>query len=562
MKMTITKKLISGFLAIVLLLGMVSGISYFFFNRMKSSYEDVLERRLTALVNAKNIQVNAVQQNSSLRGYILNSDPNTLKNLQTANANLNELASKGISLVNSADQKETLQKMIQINREYKEKSDQILTLLQSNRDEAIALLNQQVIPLGREMGTQADAFADRQQKLMDEAHNEVKKQMASTVAIMMAISGCAVILAIVIGLTISRMISKPITAMSGIAERIAAGDLTAEDIQVKNRDEIGVLARSFNQMKKNLQELIRQARLSAEQVAASSEELTASAEQTSQATSQIASTIQEVAAGSHKQAQSVAESSNSIRDMSDGIQQIAANAQSVSINATQAMEIALEGNKGIQTAIHQMNSIHTTVHDLAQAIRGLGERSQEIGKILEVITDIATQTNMLALNAAIEAARAGEYGRGFAVVSDEVRKLAEQSAESVKQIARLIHSIQEETHQAVHSMEKSIQEVSAGIDLVHAAGTSFDQIRRSVQEVANQIQEVAALSQQISAGSQQVVQSIQFIAEIAETNASGTQNISSAVEEQFASMEEITSSATSLSQMAEELQSLIGRFKV
>jgi methyl-accepting chemotaxis protein len=209
-----------------------------------------------------------------------------------------------------------------------------------------------------------------------------------------------------------------------------------------------------------------------------------------------------------------------------------------------------------------MSSISNTVNDLAKVIKGLGDRSQEIGQIVEVITGIAQQTNLLALNAAIEAARAGEHGRGFAVVADEVRKLAEQSAESAQQITNLIGTIQADTSTAVNVMDSTIQEVSSGIGVVNTAGEAFNRIENLINTVAKQIQEVSAASQQMSVGAMQVVKAIDEISDVSEKTAAGTQNVSAAAQEQLASMEEISASSSSLSKMATELQTLVSRFKV
>jgi methyl-accepting chemotaxis protein len=248
--------------------------------------------------------------------------------------------------------------------------------------------------------------------------------------------------------------------------------------------------------------------------------------------------------------------------MSIGVQEVAISAQNVSDSSVQASEKAREGNQAIQTAIKQMNHIHETVHGSAEIIKGLEERSKEIGQITRVITDISSQTNLLALNAAIEAARAGEHGRGFAVVADEVRKLAKQSNESAKQISDLISMIQVETNKAVQSMKTTTKEVIEGIDVVNTAGTSFEQIENVIKDVVSQIQEVSSEVEQMAFGTGQVVESINMIAKVSEETASRTQNISTATEEQSASMEEISASASSLSIMAEELQMLIRKFKV
>lgn len=357
-------------------------------------------------------------------------------------------------------------------------------------------------------------------------------------------------------------ITKPVTAIAARVRLVADGDLSGEPIKVASKDEIGQLTDDFNTMTRNLRELIQQVGASSDHVAATAEQLTASAQQTSQATEQIAVTMQEVAVGTEGQVRAIDEASRTITSMSASLQEIAANTEHVTVTVNQASNVVQSGNESVHKAISQMESISRTVNGLADSIKSLGHRSQEIGKIVEVITAIAEQTNLLSLNAAIEAARAGEHGRGFAVVADEVRKLAEQSSQSTKQIISLIAAIQEETNSAIDSMETTTAEVAAGIEVVHQAGQSFHEIHEGIEQVAVQTREVSHNTSQLSAGTQQIVQSIDVIGEKADTTASGTQNISAAAEEQLASMEEISSSAESLSHMAEELQALIQRFKV
>lgn len=380
--------------------------------------------------------------------------------------------------------------------------------------------------------------------------------------LLLIILGASLLIGAVLVWIFANRITNPIIKMADQVKQVAEGDLTLEAIDVKTKDEIGQLTQDFNTMISNLRHIILQVGSSADQVAAASEQLIGSSEQTSKATEQIASIMQEVATGVEKQVQSTVETSQTINEMSMGIQQIAKHAQNVSGTAVKASEKASDGGAAIIAAVEQMNSINQTVKGLSTVIKGLGERSQEIGKIIEVITDIAAQTSLLALNAAIEAARAGNHGRGFAVVADEVRKLAEQSAQSTEQISQLISKIQDETNTAVVSMEKAIKEVTVGLGVVHTAGESFDQIQHSVHEVTTQIQEVSAAAQQMSAGTEQVVHLIRMIAEVAHESASGTQSVSAAAEEQSVSMEEIASSASSLTTMAEKLQFLIRKFKV
>ncbi|SFE75715.1 methyl-accepting chemotaxis protein [Paenibacillus algorifonticola] len=372
----------------------------------------------------------------------------------------------------------------------------------------------------------------------------------------------AVLLALVIAYLIAQMVSKAVLKVSRAAEQIAGGDLTGEMIVIKNRDEIGDLAKSFNAMTHSLREVINSVSMTSSLVAASSEELMASAEQNSKASEQISETVEELAVGTSEQVDMVKRSSQAIEEMSIGVEQIALRAQSVSTSALDAAAQSSEGNRTIQQAVVQMDSIQRSISSLAELVTGLGERSDEIGKITDVITAIATQTNLLALNAAIEAARAGDHGRGFAVVADEVRKLAEQSSASALQITGIVSVIQKDTINAVQAVTMNRQEVSQGIAVVTNAGEAFEQILDAVNKVAGEIQEVSASAEQMAASTDEVVGFVKQISHIAEEASGGAHNVSAATEEQLASMEEIASSAASLSSMAEELQDKISRFKV
>jgi methyl-accepting chemotaxis protein len=196
------------------------------------------------------------------------------------------------------------------------------------------------------------------------------------------------------------------------------------------------------------------------------------------------------------------------------------------------------------------------------AVRNLGNRSNEIGRIVEVITGIADQTNLLALNAAIEAARAGEQGRGFAVVAEEVRKLAEQSRTAAEQISGLIGEIQNDTNNAVTTMDAGGREVAAGTEAVEKAGAAFAAIANAVQGMVARIQEVSAATQSLAAGSQQAVKAVESIAAITEEAAAGSQEVGASAQEQSASVQEIASSSESLAQMAQELQRAVAEFSI
>ena len=361
---------------------------------------------------------------------------------------------------------------------------------------------------------------------------------------------------------VAKRLTKPFNGLVIYATEIAQGNLTVKAIDIKSNDEIGQLARAFNDMTEKLRVLVKKIAQTTEQVAASSEELTASAEQSSMAANQVAASITDVAQGSEKQLHVVNETSKVVEQMAASIVQVAANTNNVAITSIETANAAKDGSQAIEIAIKQMKNIEITVENSSQVVAKLGERSKEIGQIVDTISGIAGQTNLLALNAAIEAARAGEQGRGFAVVAEEVRKLAEQSQEAAKQIAKLIGEIQTDTDKAVTAMDTGTREVKVGTDVVNNANLKFNQIAALVAKVSEQGQGISTAMQQMTSGSQQMVMYIRQLDEIAKDTAGQTQTVSAATEEQSASMEEIAASSQSLANMAEELQVAVRNFKL
>lgn len=360
---------------------------------------------------------------------------------------------------------------------------------------------------------------------------------------------------------IAKRIVRPIVSMQKTAIQISQGDLTRR-VDITSRDEIGLLAEAFNTMVMQLKNLILQISSYAEQVAASSEELTAGSEQSAQAANQIATSIATIAAGTAEQLAATDETSATVGQLSAGVQQMAASANRVAEESAKAADKAKEGGQAIAKAIDQMSIIENTVNTSATVVAKLGERSKEIGQIVDTISGIAGQTNLLALNAAIEAARAGEQGRGFAVVAEEVRKLAEQSQGAAKKIAELIGEIQCDTDKAVVAMNDGTQEVRIGADVVNAAGSTFREISDVVTHVSEQVKKISATIQQTAVDSQCIVSSIKKIDELSRISSDNTQNVSAATEEQLASMEEIAASSQSLAKLAQELQFAVAKFRV
>ena len=371
-----------------------------------------------------------------------------------------------------------------------------------------------------------------------------------------------VLLMILVCRKLSNDITGPVIELEEHARELAGGNLRINNIEVVSNDEIGSLTQAFNTMSNNLRKLITKMATTAEQVAASSEELTASAHQSAEAAVNVAETVAQVGGDINQQMQDIEAAKNSIKVVSDDIQLVADKATNVATTSEKTASAAKMGENLMQEAVSKMSSIEKSVLASAEVVERLGENSKQIGQIVEAIAGIADQTNLLALNAAIEAARAGEHGRGFAVVSEEVRKLATASQESAEQIRARIESIQAATEEAVESMKSGTEDVKAGTEAIREVGVQFKEIMQMVDGIKDEIAGINQSVKTVSDGAVEIVSATESIDKASQATDQRTQSISSATETQSASNEEIAAASQALANLASDMQTAIGQFKI
>ncbi|TQR24923.1 HAMP domain-containing protein [Bacillus safensis] len=360
---------------------------------------------------------------------------------------------------------------------------------------------------------------------------------------------------------IVRSITIGLRRLVDFSEKVSEGDLT-ETLETKSKDEIGDLTRSFSKMSESLRDVIRAVQQSVDNVASASEELTASASQTSQATEHITMSIEQFSNGNEAQNEKVESSTNQLVAMNEGLQDMSHTSSEVAAVSLQSTEAAGQGGRIVESTASQMKHIDTSVQEAEQVMKELEYKSKDITSILNVINGIADQTNLLALNAAIEAARAGESGRGFSVVAEEVRKLAVQSADSAKEIEKLIQEIVLEIAKSQDMFKAVNREVNAGLGMTEEAKESFQHIYEAAEGMSKKLTQLNDTAIDLSSGSKLVSQAMQEMRQVSRESAANIQDIAASAEEQLASMEEITSSSVTLANMAEELKELTSQFKI
>lgn len=380
--------------------------------------------------------------------------------------------------------------------------------------------------------------------------------------IVSAISVLITLIGIGIAIGTSRLISKPLQAATNRMALIAEGDFSEEPLHKQSNDEIGHLAVATNQMSDNMRILLDDIQNVSESVTVQSEGLTRSSFEIKEGSNKVAETMEDLAAGSETQAHRASNLATQMSSLTASIQEVNANGVFIQQSSEEVLQMTNEGASLMALSTEQMMRIDQIVFEAVEKVKGLDAHTREISELVSVIHDIADQTNLLALNATIEAARAGEHGKGFAVVADEVRKLAEQSSRSVTNITEIVHSIQNESVTVVSSLQTGYEEVEEGSEQIKVTGETFKEISAAVTDMASRIDTVTENLMSVQTDTEQMNDSIGEIAAISEESAAGIEQTSMTTRQISLAMEEVSTSVHELENMADELNGLVNRFKL
>lgn len=377
-----------------------------------------------------------------------------------------------------------------------------------------------------------------------------------------------VLLAVGVGLGLGFLFSKTFTnelvKLSKVSESISQGNLTVNvDINRKRfEDEVDDLKFSVSQMSNSIRTLLEHIKNTSEKVSNLAQSLSLTAQEITNSASEIATTIESISLGAETQREMVDRTSKHIKELVTYINQITNGAKEAYMFSTNTVKVSEEGLQLVQSSLDKLKSIFNKMEANGNMVINFSEKTAQITKIVEVITNIAQQTNLLALNATIEAARAGEYGKSFAVVAEEVRKLAETTGKSAEQIKELVENIEKESNKVVLSInegKKELQESEKVLDLTNKA---FHNIMGMIKEISIKMGKINILTEKIDQGTNEMVKAVDEIAKVTQDNAAATEEVSAATEEQTAGMEEMASSAKELSVLSEELNNILSDYKI
>lgn len=564
--MNLLKKFLLSFLTIVALLFAGFALVYVEFVKIDEAVNEVRQTYFQNYVDLSAVAQNIERQIASYRLFV-----STQVNPEKALQQVATLKEENDALLNSLSGRIETNEERTVLKEIKETSDTWVSLMMGKfgmqaktaPDQALVSKqrNEQMLPLATKLQNDVRSAREMNETFIQQKFLSLDASVTYVIEFLIGIGLLIFILTTVVGILLAKDITKTVRALANLAEQLAKGNLSQKS-GIKRSDELGELAFSTDHMIENIQTMIQKIQQTSGQVAASSEELKASANQNAQAVSQVAASVTTVAQLSQQQALALESAIQSVEHISGSIEQAAGQAGRSARQAEKAAGTAQNGTEKIQAAVSQMHIIETVVNDSAAVVDKLGNRSNEIGIIVDTIANIAGQTNLLALNAAIEAARAGEQGRGFAVVAEEVRKLAEQSQEAAGQIASLISQIRTETEQAVESMNKGTQEVKSGAGVVEEAGQAFMLITNLSDNAAKSIDDVVATVQTVAASAKEIVESVKKVELMSASVTEETQSVSAATQQQSASMDEIANASHNLANLAQNLQEQAEKFKL
>jgi len=533
MALSVKAKLMLGFGVLVATTLILGGAAYHGIVVIDGAADDI-ERETAQRNLADNVDIATLKEGMGARGFLLTGDETLLELYESGKREYQQAAEKLPSYVESGEGKRLLAEIVRTHEAYHAIAERELQYKRERRDkDALDVTRTRAQPAFTAADEAINNFVIyvAKSKEMTDKHQHAVVADAQKIIIGLSIVGMAI--GVLVTGSISRSVSGSVARIISAIQELAANNLAIADLEM-SQDEIGKAGLALNEMKNELREMIQSIAGTADHVASASEEISSSAEQ-------------QVQSSAH-QKDETAQVATALQEMSSTVMQVSENSSRAAEASRKAAETARRGGCIVDQTLAKMQIIAESVRSTAGRVAELGKSSDQIGRIIGVINDIADQTNLLALNAAIEAARAGEQGRGFAVVADEVRKLAERTTTATKEIAQMIETVQKETKLAVGAMEQGTQQVEEGVQTTGKAGEALKEIIQMSELVGDMITHIATAATEQSTATEQINNSMEQIANLVKESAQGAQQSAHACQD--------------LSGLAFELQKIVSNFKV
>lgn len=540
----------------------ISSFSYWQLTSIKDDFDELQAVTLEDIYTSSDIKARIGVQGVHLRQYVLQKNDSSLQLLQDEQKAIESLLN---DLKNSKSNKsdELIAELEKWRQAFNTTAARVIALAdEGDQAKAVTVLGTEIRAANLILSDASTNILEHFKEQYAAISNEVDNKVISATTLYIIMFVLSLFVSIVVGIYLKKSVVKPLERVEAEMNKIAAGDLTGEEIHLSSKDEIGKLAESFNKLQASIKRLIFSTKENAEDFSTISVQLNSNVNAVLETSEEVAQNAESITGGTMQASQIASGTANAMEDTSNAIQNIAESTQAIFEKAQNASKIAKDGDKTIDSVQSQMKTIYNSTKLTSNLIETLSESSEEIRNITKVITDITDQTNLLALNAAIEAARAGEHGKGFTVVADEVRKLAEQSKASATSIEQLTATILNETKHVEQAVESSLSQVEQGVEKINDVSRSFNDITGAVDEIVQSVAEVSTVAEQISATTQEVTASVNDLSLNISNAATATEEITQQIEEQVASIDEVSVVAHSISDKAKDLNDLINTYKI
>ncbi|MFK2825965.1 methyl-accepting chemotaxis protein [Bacillus sp. B190/17] len=555
---SITGKMIFGFSVVILLVVLLGGYNYITIKSVNNHVEEIMEKDLQLLIADEQMVNTMANRVAAAHRYVLyGGEYKDVFNEYTEKGKYYESMAREAGVSQEFD--ELIKKTVTWRQAIGEK---VFNEYDKGNIEGARQNLEELTPIARELMEGYEELAKDKEQSINHTGQTIISTGKKTLFVITAVSILVIVLSIAVALITSNVISNPIKRVMDRTKTIADGDLSLEPLEVKSEDEIGQLVKAANEMNKNTRELLNQINGVSETVTGQSEELTQAANEVKVGTEQVAVTMEELASAAETQANSASDLAAAMETFAEKVGEASENGERIQVYSNDVLGMTNEGSHLMNASTNQMAKIDQIVRDAADKMESLDNQSQEISKLVSVIKGIADQTNLLALNAAIEAARAGEHGKGFAVVADEVRKLAEGVAVSVNDITQFVSNIQSESSVVAESLKTGYIEVEQGALQIKTTGETFNKISSAVTEMVNSIKVASENLSDIAANTQEMHGFVEEIASIAEETAAGVEQTAASAQQSSATMEEVADSSKQLAILAEKMNGLVGKFKL